>query len=349
VNSSLSLPASDGDLDLQGRRPNINDVARLAGVSKKTVSRVINDATAVGESTRARVRAIIEQTGYVPDPQARALAQGRSCLVGLVYETVMAPSMMLMPFGMLDALRGSGFEMVIHPSNISSPGFLDDLAGFVQRQRLFGVMLTPPISDDPRVTALLDKLGCPYVGVGSNADTPSARVIDTHDRIGAQMAAEHLTSLGHQHFAFVAGPGFAATQDRLAGFRLGLEAQGLSLADEDIIEAGFGFEGGWAAGERILARSTRPTAVFCDTDEIAAGVLRACQLVGVDVPGQLSIMGYGDFRIAPVAWPPLTTVKSTTRDIGRLAMERLLGGGEAPLETPMPTLVVRGSTGPAIA
>lgn len=340
-------PANDGGPDPR-RRTTINDVARLAGVSKKTVSRVINDSPSVDAGTRARIREIIDRTGYVPDPQARALASGSSCLVGLIYETVMAPSMMLMPLGMLDALRGSGFEMVIHPANINSPRFIEDLESFVRRQRLFGVMLTPPISGDQRVIDLLEALGCPYVRVGANEDEPSGRVIDTNDRMGGWIAAQHLAALGHKRLAFVAGPGGRATKARMSGFRLGLSQHQVDLSDEDIFTAGFGFEGGWAAGERILACTPRPTAVFCDTDEMAAGVLRAAQLAKVAVPDQMSIMGYGDFRVAPATWPPLTTVKSTTRDIGRLAMEHLIGGGQAQVETPMPSLVVRGSTAPVL-
>jgi LacI family transcriptional regulator len=328
-----------------GRRPTITDVARLAGVSKKTVSRVINDEAPVKPETRERVQAVIAETGYVPDPQARALAFGRPCLVGLIYETLMAPSMMVMPLGMLAQLRGTGVEMVIHPSDMTSPDFLNELRGFVRRQRLLGVILTPPISDDIATLNLLDEMECPYVRIAAGGASEGSRVIDTQDECGGRLAAEHLLDLGHHHFAYVAGVYSGTSQARLRGFRAGLAERGIDLAADRMIEAGFGYEKGIAAGVTLMGLSQRPTAVFAETDELAAGVLRTALDLGVRAPEDLSIVGYGDFRVAPVA--SLTTIRTTTWDVGALAVRRLLNGPDTGAELPRPSLIVRASTAPA--
>src|SRR6185312_7574675 len=127
----------------------INDVARLAGVSKKTVSRVINDSPSVNAATRERVQAVMAEVDYEPDPQARGLAFRRAFLIGLVYDNPNPQYVVQMQDGALDALRGSGFELVVHPCERDSPGFVAGVRGFIERQKLHGVILTPPVSEDP--------------------------------------------------------------------------------------------------------------------------------------------------------------------------------------------------------
>src|SRR5512140_414136 len=137
------------------RRPTINDIARLAGVSKKTVSRVINASPYVQKETRERIEAVIAEHGYAPDPQARGLAFRRSFLIGLVYDNPNPQYVVNMQLGLLDGMKGSGFELVVHPCNRASDTFLADLRGFIERQKLFGVVLTPSVSEDERVASLM--------------------------------------------------------------------------------------------------------------------------------------------------------------------------------------------------
>src|ERR1700759_2056249 len=141
------------------RRPN-NDIARLAGVSKKTVSRVINASPYVQKETRERIEAVIAEHGYAPDPQARGLAFRRAFLIGLVYDNPNPQYVVNMQLGLLDGMKGSGFELVVHPCDRASPTFLADLRGFVERQKLYGVVLTPSVSEDERAAALLREIGC---------------------------------------------------------------------------------------------------------------------------------------------------------------------------------------------
>src|SRR3954469_17370614 len=149
------------------RRPTINDIARLAGVPKKTVSRVINASPYVQTETREKIQQVIAEMGYAPDPQARGLAFRRSFLIGLVYDNPNPQYVVNMQLGLLDAMRGSGFELVVHPCDRASPTFLADLRGFVERQRLFGVVLTPSVAEDERAAQLMGEIGCQYVRVAS--------------------------------------------------------------------------------------------------------------------------------------------------------------------------------------
>ncbi len=137
----------------------ITDIARLAGVSKKTVSRVINEAPYVNKKTRARVEAIIAEHGYQPDPQARGLAFRRSFLVGMIHDNPNSQYVENVHLGILDALASRGYELVIRPCDRRSPTFLDDMRGFVERLRLFGVVLMPSVSEDDRLAKLLESVG----------------------------------------------------------------------------------------------------------------------------------------------------------------------------------------------
>jgi LacI family transcriptional regulator len=341
--------AQDDEAGLR-RRPTINDIARLAGVSKKTVSRVINASPFVRSDTRERIEAVIAELGYAPDPQARGLAYGRSFLIGLVYDNPNPQYVVNMQLGILDGMRGSGFELVVHPCDRSSSTFLADLRGFVERQRLYGVVLTPSVSEDERAAKLMGELGCGYVRVASvSLDTPE-HMIETRDRLGGREAARHLADLGHTRIAFISGPPtFRSSHERRSGFEEALAERGLKLARAYSAEGAYTYESGIERGRELLQMDEPPTAIFAGNDEMAAGVLQAARELGVRVPEDLSLVGFDDFQIASRLWPTLTTVRTPTREIGRLAVERLMGvedDGRDP-KNRLPTLIVRGSTAPA--
>ncbi len=341
--------ALDEMSDAPRRRPTINDIARLAGVSKKTVSRVINASPFVRDDTRERIQAVIAELGYAPDPQARGLAYGRAFLIGLVYDNPNPQYVVNMQLGLLDGMRGSGFELVVHPCDRESPTFLEDLRGFVERQRLFGVVLTPSVSEDERAARLMAEIGCAYVRVASvSLDTPE-HMIETRDRLGGREAARHLAELGHTRIAFISGPpSFRSSHERRSGFEEALNEAGLTLNRAYVAEGGYTFESGIARGLELLRLDPRPTAIFAANDEMAAGVLQAARQLGLGIPDDVSVLGFDDFQIASRLWPALTTIRTPTREIGRLAVERLLGVEDEardPKER-LPVLVVRDSTAP---
>ena len=310
---------------VSGRGVTINDIARIAGVSKKTVSRVINRSPMVHEDTRARIQAVMDRYRYVPDPQARGLAFRKSFLVGLVYDNPNAQYIVNMMEGALDGLRGSDYELVVHPCDRHSSEFIEGVRHFVERQKLRGVILLPPISENENLIAMLKDAGCEYVRVSyAMLDEPS-RMLISNDRQAVAEVASYLQSLGHQRIGYIAGPrGFMSARERREGFVEALEKRGLRIPESMIVEGGYTYESGLAGAEILLSRSPRPTAIFASNDEMAAGVYRAARDLGLDVPRDLSVVGFDDGPIAGRLSPPLTTVRLPIRDIGRMAAGKLI-------------------------
>jgi LacI family transcriptional regulator len=339
------------------KKPTINDVARLAGVSKKTVSRVINQSPFVKDETREKINAIIAEIGFSPDPQARGLAFRRSFLIGLVYDNPNPQYVVNMQNGLLDAMRGSGYELVVHPCNRGNPTFLGDFRRFIERQKLSGVVLTPSVSEDDRVKAILDEIGCAYIRIASVPVDEPEHIIVSNDRHGGRAAARHLAELGHTRIAFISGPStFRSSHERRGGFEEELKERGVQLRDDYVMQGAYTFETGISCAAELLKRSPRPTAIFAANDEMAAGVLHAIRRANLRCPEDVSVVGFDDFQIASSVWPPLTTVRTPTREIGRMAAEKLIGLNDAegatahPREAApatSPALVVRDSTGPA--
>ena len=339
-----------------GKRATINDVARVAKVSKKTVSRVINQSPFVKGDTRERVDDAIKALGFTPDPQARGLAFGRSFLVGLIYDNPSPTYVVNMQQGVLDALKDSGLELVVHPCNRNSDSLLEDIRGFVERQRLFGVIMPPSVSEDERVIALLRDLDCPYVRIASIAlDEPGCMVV-TNDHLGAAEAAGRLADLGHTRIGLVRGPAlFRSSAVRGQGFRDALAQRGIPLNPDYEIEGAYTFESGVEAGHALLSLPRPPTAIFSLNDDMAIGVMQAARERGLELPRDLSVVGFDDLPMASRVWPNLTSVRLPIRDMGRMAAEKLLapirGVDPATLDQPevLPSLVVRKSDIEAIA
>lgn len=338
-----------------GKRATINDVAHRAQVSKKTVSRVINQSPFVRQDTRERVNAVIKELDFVPDPQARGLAFRRSFLVGLIYDQPSPTYVVNMQQGVLDALRGSGLELVVHPCNRNSETLLEDIRSFVERQRLFGVIMPPSVSEDDRVIDLLRGLNCPYVRIASvSLDEPGVMVV-TNDWIGAAEAARHLADLGHRRIALVRGLAlFRSSTVRGQGFLDALAERGIPMDPAYDIQGGYTFESGVEAGHALLSLPQPPTAIFTLNDDMALGVMQAARDRGLELPRDLSVVGYDDLPMAARVWPNLTSVRLPIRDMGRMAAEKLLapmrGVDPAKLEQPevRPALVIRRSAIPAV-
>ena len=338
----------------QGRRATINDIARLAAVSKKTVSRVINQSPFVKEETRAKIDAVIQKIGYHPDPQARGLAFRRSFLIGLVYDNPNAQYIVNIQDGALDALRGSGFELVVHPCDRRAEDFVAGVRRFVERQKLHGVILLPPVAEDQNLTRALQELDCAYVRVASVKLDTSAHMVTSNDREAAAEVGKYLEGLGHQRIALVAGPAqYRSAHERQSGFIAALQQRGAKLAPENIVEGNYTFDSGVVCAEALLARTPRPTAIFACNDEMAAGVYKAAYKLGLRIPEDLSVVGFDDSPLASRLWPSLTTVRLPIRDMGRLAALKLLPNASKDAAEPsasvvVPHLIVRDSSRPPL-
>lgn len=323
--SSGRKASADNPRGENKRRATINDIARLAGVSKKTVSRVLNNSPFVREETRLKVNSLMQELGYTPDPQARGLAFRRSFLIGMVFDNPNAQMVVTMQEGVLDGLKGSGFELVVHACDRNDPNFLPEVAAFVERQKLFGVIVLPPISENDALVELLKERGCHYVCLASAVIDEPGNLVAATDRLAAAEAAKHLADLGHTHIGFIAGPpGFRSREERRKGFLDGLKQHGVDLPAANIVDGAYTYESGIAAAEMLLKRSPRPTAIFASNDEMAAGVYHAARQLGVSIPGDLSVIGFDDTPVSRRLWPPLTTVRWPVHDMGRAAAQHLL-------------------------
>ena len=345
--------AGDGGNGTRSARSTINDVARLAGVSKKTVSRVINRSPLLNDETRERVEKVIADLGYVPNPQARALALRRNFLIGLIHDNPNAQMVLNVQQGILEALASTEFEMVVRPVDRNSTAMLDDVRTFLERQRLFGVVLLPPISENDALARLCDEVGCRYVRMGSAQLDDGAHMVASNDREAVREATDFLIQQGHELIGLIEGPdGFRSARERRLGFEYALEAAGRTLPRSLIAQGNYTFETGVTAANRLLDLSPRPTAIFASNDEMAAGIVFAARERGVAVPEELSIIGFDDTPIAAHIWPPLTTVRWPIVSMARSAARKLVGdmvggqaAGEQPSELPS-TLVKRASVAP---
>jgi LacI family transcriptional regulator len=331
----------------------INDIARLAGVSKKTVSRVLNDSPLVRPETRAKVHALMQQYAYAPDPQARGLAFRKSFLVGLIFDNPTAQYIVNMQYGVLDALRDSGYELVVHPCDSKSSGYIEGIRRFVLQQKLHGVILIPRVSEDQQLADVLRDIGCRYVRVASVAFDEAERMLVTHDRKAGAEAADYLESLGHRKIGLITGPKrYRSAIERGEGFLTALSRRGIEVPPTCIYEGGYTFESGFAGAEQILAQPERPTAIFACNDEMAAGVYKAAHRMGISIPGELSVVGYDDSPLASQLWPTLTTARLPVRDVGRQAAALLLAQDGTPstaVTSVTPHLVIRDSCLPPSA
>lgn len=350
--ADVALAALDsGSLEpggfVRGSSPTINDVARVAGVSKKTVSRVINDSPLLRVETRQRVELAIAQLGFVPNLQARGLAMGHNSLIGLIHDNPNSQMVLGVQQGILEAIRDTDFALVVRPVDRGSPGMMDDVRRFLERQRLYGVMLLPPISENDQLARHCAELGCRYVRMGSARLDADAHCVSSNDAEAVAAATRHLIVRGHRRIGLVAGPhGFRSAKERRAGFEAALNEANVALPRSLIAQGDYRFDSGVIAGSRLLDQVPPPTAIFACNDEMAAGVLHAARQRDLAVPRDLSIIGFDDTPIAAHVWPPLTTVRWPIQAMGQAAARKLLDGSSdaaAPPSVFPSQLIVRGS------
>jgi len=340
------------------RRPTIKDVAERAKVSLKTVSRVINNEPSVMQATRARVLRAVAELDYEPDPSARNLRSNTTFVIGLVYDNPNPYHIIGVQNGVLSACRETGFGLQIHPCDSTSPMLAEELADWVQRSRLAGLVLTAPMSERPELVAALNARGIKTVRIIAATEDPAdGACVFVDDRDAAYEITEHLIQLGHQRIGFLwGGPEHRSSGERYAGYEAALKDYGITLDKHLVIPGDYTFDDGFRGARRLLALREPPTAIFGSNDEIAAGVLAAANSAGLNVPYDLSIAGFEDSPFSRQSWPALTTAKQATGDIARHAARLLISQlrTDAYEDNPVqlqnqgfvPQLVVRGSTAP---
>lgn len=304
----------------------INDVAELAGVSIKTVSRVMNNEPSVKQATLDKVTAAISQLNYQPNAAARNLASTRSYSIGYIYDNPNAYYVIDMQKGLLEACRKHGYELLIHPTNAKSTGIVQEVIDLVQHARLAGIVLTPPFSEMPEIAEALDSIGVDFVRIISGS-TPSPKLTNcvlVDDFTAAFKITNHLLELGHTDIAFLCGDEeHSSSGERLAGFKAALTKRGIQANPRYIIPGSYSFESGVKGAKTLLALPQKPTAIFACNDEIAAGALFSARLSNVEIPQQLSIVGFENSPFSRQTWPPLTTAHQPNSTIALQAAELL--------------------------
>lgn len=340
-------------------KPTINDVARAAGVSIKTVSRVVNRESGVRDATREKVEKAIADLNYWPNQSARDLAASRAHLICLVYDDPSAyrlPSagyVIRLQEGVLRACRSHGYELLIHPCNYRDNQVGEELRVLIQRARPAGVVLAPPLSNFPRIVKAIAATGTPFVRLSPGQKLSGQRVVATNDREFAAEMTRYLASLGHQRIAFVTGhPKHKAVGHRFDGYKDGLEQSNLTFTDKLVVAGDNSFDSGETAALALLKHKRRPTAIFAANDDMAVAVIRVASRLGIDVPSQLSVTGCDDITLAEQIHPALTTIRQPFSSMAEKATLMLVKGTPES-ELPEGTIVVPGklkireSTGPA--
>jgi LacI family transcriptional regulator len=332
----------------------IQKVAETAGVSTKTVSRVVNKETGVKQATRERVQAVIDQLHYQPNPAARGLAAARSFLIALLYDNPSTAYINGLQNGALTTCRKHGFGLLIHPCQHDDEKLCQNITLMARQSRIDGLILTPPLCDMENILHMLDERGLKYVRISPLEVNDRSPVAYADEFQAAYKMTEHLVSQGHSRIGFITGlPHRSGTEMRLAGYRQAIEDNALNLDESIIIEGRYTFRSGEAAARKLLRMENRPTAIFASNDYMAAGVMKVATQMKIRVPYELSISGYDDSPLSRHIWPRLTTIRHPVEKVAEQATAMLLHHlSDEPAafspETIHSELVVRESTGPLL-
>lgn len=336
----------------------IDDVAKLAGVSIKTVSRVVNREPNVREVTRSKVEAAIKQLNYRPNKAAQNLASHHSRLIVLIYDDPSAyeiPSagfIIRMQEGALRACRTADYELLIHPCRYRNQDVAKELKALIERVRPDGIVLTAPLSNVDRIVDAIEATGTPLVRISPGEINGGRASVTTNDHEVSVEMTRYLASLGHRKIAFIKGhPGHKAVGNRYLGYLDGLRQSGLEVADDLVVEGDNSILSGEAAALELLNRADPPTAIFAANDDMAAGVIRVADRLGIPVPNKLSVAGCDDIALAQQVYPALTTINQPLAEMTEHAVLALIESRSSDPESPdtamVPgTLKVRDSTGP---
>jgi LacI family transcriptional regulator len=332
----------------------LEEIAKLAGVSRSTVSRVVNDQPSVRDQVRERVWQVIRETGYQPHAAARSLVTRRTSIVGAIIPEAVTtlftdPFLPHLLYGITRACNSERYYLLL--SLFDDPAGPEEMYRRVVRSgHLDGVIVASTPIDDPLFTKLLQD-GVPFVLVGRHPDE-RVNYVDVDNVGGARMAVEHLIRLGHTRVATMTGPlSMAHGEDRLAGYCQALEAHQLAVDEQLIVEGDYTEGSGSMGMQRLLSAS--PTAVFAASDAMAVGALKALREADLRVPEDVALVGFDDVPIAAAVDPALTTVRQPIEHLGSMAVDLLLNLLENPPDVPAPAhriilpakLIVRDSCG----
>ncbi len=303
----------------------ITDVAKRAGVSIKTVSRVMNKEANVTEATRDKVLEAAKALKYAPNIAARRLAGSKSYLIALLYDIPSPGYVANIQKGATDACREKGYHLVVEPLDFDDPTILENVEGLIRRLPVDGVILTPPLCDNGEIVSILTRNNIDYVPVAPSASHGDTPIVKMDDVKAAREMTNYLISLGHTDIAFVKGhPHHSASALRFEGYREAMRSAGLRINPDWIRDGEFTYKSGADAAREIFSLDAKPTAIFSSNDDMAMGIISAARECGLSIPDDISVCGFDDVPSAKIVWPALTTVQQPVIAMGRQAAQLLL-------------------------
>jgi LacI family transcriptional regulator len=306
----------------RARGATIVDVARLAGVSRMTVSRVINDGTSVRETTRKAVQAAIRELNYAPNLTARNLVMAGELRIAVIYSNPSAAFMSDFLIGVFEEATSAGARLILvrgENGQAPAPRELERLLG----SGVHGVVLAPPLGESAAVLDMLRAAGLPAAVVAAGRPARDAINVRIDDRQASHVMTRHLLNLGHRRIGFIAGnPDQTASAERLEGARAAVAA--VEGAELILAQGAFTYGSGLRAAEWLLDSASPPTAIFASNDDMAAAAVSVAHRRHLDVPRDLTVVGFDDTTVATTLWPPLTTVRQPVRQMAAVALDRLM-------------------------
>jgi LacI family transcriptional regulator len=326
--------------------PTLEMVAREAGVSMATVSRIINGTAKVSAQRKSAVEAAIAKYNFRPNPAARGLAMGRSTTIGVITQAIDSPFYGEGLRGIEDSLQQHGYAALFMSGNWSEQDETRCVAELLAR-RVDGIIIFSGRLSDRALAGYAKKV--PIVLSGRRLKAPGIFSLAIEDRRGAMLATTHLTGLGHRRIAFIAGNmNHPDAIERLAGYRQALADAGITYDPDLVVPGDFHEEGGMDATQRLLGSNGKFTALFCVNDQTAYGACLALHRAGLRIPGDVSVVGFDDLHSSSYRVPPLTTVRQSIRLLGERSAEailQLLKNERPQIALPEVELIVRESTG----
>jgi LacI family transcriptional regulator len=310
-------------------RANIRDVAAMAGVAVKTVSRVLNGHPYVSAEMRARVEKAMAALEFRPSIAARILSGAKSNQIALIYDNHSPYYMFQIQSGCAEYCRQQGVRLLAQPIDVADPTAGDQVRGLVTETHVDGIILSSPVTDCVAVLRALEALDLPFVRISPGTNHALTSSVFMDDVQAADDITTLLINIGHRRIGFIKGhPNHMASDDRLFGYRRALDRVGISFEPSLIADGAFDFDSGTRAAIRFLDMAEPPTAIFASNDDMAAGVLAVAHDRGIALPAGLSVVGFDDTTLARTVWPPLTTVHQPMAELARTATEILIAGAD---------------------
>lgn len=333
--------------------PTIHDVAERAGVSVKTVSRVLNDYPHISAGTRTKVTDAIEALNFSPSRIAREMRLGDSLSIGMVYVDASSGYQAQLNHSMMKACADAQRYLAVELYNEKDPDLVTQVERFLDRTKVKNMVLVPPLCDSLDVQRMLQDRGIGFVLISPTHALENVKTVAMDDHQAAYEITTHLLSLGHRRIVHITGnPDHRATSQREAGFLSAMKDAGLSLPrDEAVFEGGFHFKRAMDCADEFLSWKDRPTAVFAANDQMAVATLMMAQKQGMVCPDDLSVVGFDNTDLAQSVWPALTTVAQPFDAFAAEAVAMLAGSNDGADQTTnhavLPfELIIRQSTGP---